>query len=115
MLHALAAAARTGVTADAERLILSATEETTTRGEVLTVRRWLDALPEARVRANGELCVYRGWILAMTGDLPEAGDYAQAAELLFQASGAGTPSCFPPSPTQLGQAARAEKLHRSTQ
>ena len=93
--HALAAAAQTGVTSDAERLILSTAEETTTRGEVLTVRRWLDALPESRVRANEELCVYRGWILAMTGDLPEAGDYAQAAETLFQASGAGTPNASP--------------------
>ncbi len=113
--HALAAAALTGVTADAERLILSTAEETTTRGEVLTLRRWLDALPETQVRANGELCVYRGWILAMTGDLPEAGDYAQTAETLFQASGAGAPRCLPSSPSQLGQAARAEELYRSAQ
>ncbi len=101
--HALAAAARTGMTADAERLILSTAEEMTTRGEVLTVRRWLDALPDTRVRANGELCIYRGWILAMTGDLPEAGDYAQAAEEFFLASGAGTPHASPHLRHSLGK------------
>jgi ATP/maltotriose-dependent transcriptional regulator MalT len=39
------------------------------RGGVLTVRGWLEALPDERVRSNGELAAYKGWALALTGEM----------------------------------------------
>ena len=66
--------------ADAERLIRLAAEDTLGSGGVLTVRAWLDALPEARVRSDGELATYQGWALALTGEMARAEEYAKAAE-----------------------------------
>jgi LuxR family maltose regulon positive regulatory protein len=53
---------------------------------VLTVRRWLDALPDERVRANGELAIYKGWVLALSGEMALAEEYADAAEACFRAA-----------------------------
>jgi LuxR family maltose regulon positive regulatory protein len=70
---------------EAERLICSAAEETIHAGGILTVRRWLDALPDERSRANGELAVYRGWVLALTGEMSLAQEYADAAQSCYDA------------------------------
>ena len=78
--HALACAAVSGESTDAERLICLAADETIHRGGLLTVRGWLDALPDERVRANGELATDKGWVLALTGELARAEEYARAAE-----------------------------------
>jgi LuxR family maltose regulon positive regulatory protein len=64
---------------DAEQLISLAAEETIHAGGVLTMRRWLDALPDERVRASGELSIYQGWVLALTGEMTLAQEYADAA------------------------------------
>lgn len=66
--------------ADAERLIGLAAEETLHAGGVLTLRRWMEALPDERVWANSELSVYQGWALALTGEMSLAQEYADAAQ-----------------------------------
>jgi LuxR family maltose regulon positive regulatory protein len=69
---------------EAEQLIGMAAEETIHAGGVLTMRRWLDALPDERVRANGELAIYKGWVLALSGEMALAEEYAGAAEECFR-------------------------------
>ncbi len=39
------------------------------QGEAATLLRWLDALPEAEVRARPRLCLFRGWSLLTAGQL----------------------------------------------
>ncbi len=78
--HALAS----GDVDTAEILIGQAVERTFLSGGMATTRAWLKALPEARIRANGELATYQGWILALAGDLQAAAEYAQIAEEHFR-------------------------------
>jgi LuxR family maltose regulon positive regulatory protein len=77
--HALAYMAITGDTLDAERLVRIASEAMVQQGQVLTVSRWLDALGDDCVQADGELATYRGWVLAITGDLAGAAAVASIA------------------------------------
>ena len=65
---------------DAIRLIRLAAEEMMLQGRVSTVRHWLDALPDERVRADGELATYKGWVLALNAEMPLAEEYADVAE-----------------------------------
>lgn len=69
---------------NAERLIRLVAEEIMQGGNILTVRRWLDALPDERVRADGNLAIYKGWTMVITGELALAGSYADAAETCFR-------------------------------
>ncbi len=78
--HALAHGSMSGDWENAKRLIRLAAEATTFSGSVLTVRGWLDSLPDECVRADGELATYKGWVLALTGDMPLAEEYAAAAD-----------------------------------
>ncbi|MGC9394041.1 MAG: AAA family ATPase [Anaerolineae bacterium] len=93
--HALAGVAISGdalLLDDAERLIRQAAESTLHSGGVAAVRAWLDALPDAHVRADSTLATIKGWILALTGDVEPAEAYADAAETaLHQAY----PGAFP--------------------
>nr|MBC8493096.1 hypothetical protein [Chloroflexota bacterium] len=82
--HALAYGSASGAWDDAQRLIGMVAEETLRSGTLLTVRGWLDALPDERVRANGKLATYMGWAIAMTGELEPAEDYARAAETILR-------------------------------
>jgi LuxR family maltose regulon positive regulatory protein len=81
--HFLAQARLTGDYADAERMICGVAEATLHSGAVMTVRRWLDALPDERVRADVELATYKGWVLALIGDPRVAKEYADAAEAVL--------------------------------
>jgi LuxR family maltose regulon positive regulatory protein len=78
--HALAYASISEDWNDAERLIRLAAEETVQKGGLLTLGNWLDALPEASVRAGGALAIYRAWVMALNGELSRAAEYTQAAE-----------------------------------
>jgi len=78
--HALAS----GVVAEAERLIRQAADRTMLSGGILTVRNWLDALPDERVRADKALAIYKGWTLAAVGELAQAQVYADAAAASFE-------------------------------
>jgi LuxR family maltose regulon positive regulatory protein len=51
---------------------------------LVTVARWLAALPEARMRMEGELLLYRGWIRAFTGESAAAEEDAQAARAALE-------------------------------
>jgi LuxR family maltose regulon positive regulatory protein len=86
--HALAARAPSTSSGqaldDAERLIRLVAEDTMQAGNILTVHRWLAALPDARVRADGYLALYAGWTLAMTGEMARAEAYVDAAEAHFR-------------------------------
>jgi LuxR family maltose regulon positive regulatory protein len=82
--HALAYARATGDLDDAERLISQAATATMHSGAVMTVHGWLDALPDGRVRANPALAIGKGWVLAVTGAMAQAEDYANAAEAALQ-------------------------------
>ncbi|HER34123.1 MAG TPA: hypothetical protein ENO19_01470, partial [Halothiobacillaceae bacterium] len=98
--HALARAATSGDAAtdgfsDAERLIRQAAESTLHSGRVAAVRGWLDALPDARVRADSTLATDKGWILALTGDVEPAEAYADAAEACMRKT---YPDAFPDAP-----------------
>jgi LuxR family maltose regulon positive regulatory protein len=68
----------------AERLICLVAEEIMRGGNILTVRHWLDALPDERVRADGNLAFYKGWTLSMTGELALAEEYVNTAEACFR-------------------------------
>ncbi|HQI86760.1 MAG TPA: hypothetical protein PKV20_19485, partial [Anaerolineae bacterium] len=80
---------------DAERLIRQAAEPTLHSGGVAAVRGWLDALPDARVRADSTLATDKGWILALTGDVEPAEAYADAAETALRAA---YPDAVPDAP-----------------
>ena len=81
--HALAS----GDLDHAERLVRPAAEATIHRGGLLTVRGWLDALPDERVRADPELATCMGWTLALTGEMARAEEYADAAETCLERAG----------------------------
>jgi ATP/maltotriose-dependent transcriptional regulator MalT len=63
----------------AERLIRGGVEETFSRGGFNTLLDWLNALPDAVVRARSDLSVDKAWILYLRGDIAEAEEYAAAA------------------------------------
>ena len=71
--HALAAADF----AQAARLIEQIAELTAKRGELATLRSWLEALPDEFLRSRVELCLWQGWLLALSGQF-------DAAERLLQ-------------------------------
>ena len=58
-------------------------------GSTLTVRGWLEALPEARLRANPDLAISKAWLLSIAGDIP-------SAELYLDAAAAGVPDAATP-------------------
>ena len=78
--HALDAASVTGDLADVERLIRVAARDTLMQGGLTTLRGWLDALPDARIRTDVELAMYRAWSAALSGDLRRAEEYLDVAE-----------------------------------
>src|SRR5712691_13193984 len=71
--HALAAADFE----QAARLIEHTAELMAKRGEIATLRAWLEALPDELVRSRVELCLWQGWLLTQTGQF-------DAAERLLQ-------------------------------
>ena len=81
--HALAAHDE----ARAAALVESVRWEMRNRGEIATLRRWLDMLPAAVVESSGPLAVSRAWTLLMVGDMAGAEAYLERviAPLLPQA------------------------------
>jgi LuxR family maltose regulon positive regulatory protein len=82
--HALVYARLSADLDPAERLIRLAAEAALMAGNLTTLQGWLDALPDAHVRACGELATCKGWMLAFTGASAQAEEYAIAAEAAFQ-------------------------------
>ncbi len=56
----------------AARLMEQVASDAFQRGELATLTRWLDALPEATVRASPNLTALKGWACFVTGDAAAA-------------------------------------------
>lgn len=56
------------------------------RGELTTVLRWVEALPEEIVLASASICVSHAWALLLTGQMPWLEPRLQQAERLLEAA-----------------------------
>ena len=77
------------------------------RGELATVDRWLDDLPEALVRATPDLCLARAWVLMDRGRPREAEQWLIDAATVPEGVVLHAVLCF-----KLGKLAHAEKIAR---
>jgi LuxR family transcriptional regulator, maltose regulon positive regulatory protein len=73
----------------ATNLIIQAASQTIQDGRLTTLLRWLEAMPDAQVRTNADLAVYKGWSLWLIGQADAAASYAQSAETSLTS---GTPT-----------------------
>lgn len=66
---------------EAGRLIESMAGDKLRRGSSVSVKRWLDAVPEETIRSRPRLCLARGWtnFLGSTVNLKNADEWAQLA------------------------------------
>jgi LuxR family maltose regulon positive regulatory protein len=53
------------------------------RGELITLQRWISALPEERIQASARICVYAAWVNLLTGQVQALADRLQQAERLL--------------------------------
>jgi LuxR family maltose regulon positive regulatory protein len=63
-----------------EQLVAKAADQRIFSGDLSTVRKWLDAIPDARVRSNPDLALSKGLLLGLNGEMASAEDYLVAAE-----------------------------------
>jgi LuxR family maltose regulon positive regulatory protein len=68
----------------AERLMEPAAAGAINNGQYVTLNRWLDALPETRLRGSSELASLKGWALLSLGQFAAAGNWAGLAADLLQ-------------------------------
>ena len=67
----------------AERLMEPTAAQAINNGQFATLNRWLNALPEARLRGSSRLAALKGWVLLSQGQFAAAGTWAGlAADLL---------------------------------
>jgi LuxR family transcriptional regulator, maltose regulon positive regulatory protein len=103
--HALAAA-------DFEqacRLLEHTAELMAKRGEIATLRSWLETLPAALVSSRVELCLWQGWLLALSGQF-------DAAERLLQDLERRLPTSMNSSPlTATSSSVKPPRLDESHQ
>jgi LuxR family maltose regulon positive regulatory protein len=74
--HALAS----GDMDQAARMVAKVAGDAFRRASWTTLLGWLEALPDERVRADGELATYKGFLLFLTEFQAEAATYVEAAE-----------------------------------
>lgn len=84
IIHALSA----GMTAKAADLIAQLAETMLMRSEMVTLMRWLIALPEAELVKRPSLCFYYAWILIMEG---QAQAQTKVEKALQQVEAEGAP------------------------
>jgi LuxR family transcriptional regulator, maltose regulon positive regulatory protein len=77
------------------------------RGELATVDRWLDDLPEPLLRATPDLCLARAWVLMDRGRPREAEQWLVDAAAVPEGVVLHAVLCF-----KLGKLAHAEKIAR---
>jgi LuxR family maltose regulon positive regulatory protein len=70
---------------EAERLVEPAAAQAINLGRHATVRRWLDAMPEGRLRASSALATLKGWVLLPLGQFDAAEAWAALADDLLPA------------------------------
>jgi LuxR family maltose regulon positive regulatory protein len=68
---------------EAEHLVEPAAAQAINSGRFATVSRWLDAMPEARLRASSGLATLKGWTLLPLGQFDAAGTWAALASDLL--------------------------------
>jgi LuxR family maltose regulon positive regulatory protein len=78
--EAIAHAAAAGDAGDACELIARHWRPVFNLGQVETVARWIDDLPQEAVLADARVCLARGWTAAYVGQLDAAERWRQAAE-----------------------------------
>ncbi|RMF03819.1 MAG: hypothetical protein D6768_04950 [Chloroflexi bacterium] len=74
--HALAANDIDG----AAELILQTADSTLRKGALVTLASWLNALPDAYIRAHSQLATYRGWSCWIQGEVEAAESYVRSAQ-----------------------------------
>ncbi|MBN1661406.1 MAG: tetratricopeptide repeat protein [Anaerolineae bacterium] len=79
MGHALAAQAW----GEVERLMEPAAAQALNHGQFATLARWLDTLPEARLRSSAELAALKGWTQLSLGQLESATRWVAMADGLL--------------------------------
>ncbi len=77
--------------AQAARLIEHSAEMTAKRGELATLRSWLEALPAELLRSRVELCLWQGWLLALSGQYDGAERLLQDLEPRLRTSTISSP------------------------
>lgn len=77
--HALAA----GDESESTRIIRVFSEKALITGNVNKVRTWIELLPESILRSSSELMVFKGWLVALSGEMEQAMFWANAAEGLL--------------------------------
>jgi LuxR family maltose regulon positive regulatory protein len=65
----------------AAELIIRAADKTLRVGAFVTLDSWLKALPDEYVTSHGELAIYSGWVKWIMGDVAQASEFADAANL----------------------------------
>jgi len=85
------------------------------RGELRTLQRWLDALPETLVYARPRLCLYRAWILHYTGQATEVEHWLQETEKGLQVDLEHIDSATPPAQSMMGEVYTIRSLVAYTQ
>jgi LuxR family maltose regulon positive regulatory protein len=85
--HALAAADFE----NAAGLIEHTAEMMAKRGEIATLRSWLEALPAEMVRSRAELCLWQGWLLAFSGQFDVVERLLQDLETQLRTSATSLP------------------------
>jgi LuxR family maltose regulon positive regulatory protein len=70
---------------EAERLMEPAGAQAINNGQFATLNRWLDALPEERLRSSPALAATKGWGLLTLGQFGAAAAWADLAEKLLPA------------------------------
>jgi len=101
--HALAA----GDDEDAARLVTEMWRVPFNRGELATVDRWLDDLPELLVGATADLCLARAWVLMDRGRPREAERWLEGAAPVAEGVVLHAVLCF-----KLGKLGHAEAIAR---
>jgi LuxR family maltose regulon positive regulatory protein len=61
------------------RLVRSHVEESLSRGEMATLRSWLDELPESTLRSHSDLAGYKSWLLYLRGQSAQGETYSALA------------------------------------
>jgi LuxR family maltose regulon positive regulatory protein len=69
----------------AERLMEAAAIQAIDNGQWVTLSRWLEVFPDARVRQDASLATFQAWALFSTGQFEAAAGYAGLAEKLLPA------------------------------
>jgi LuxR family maltose regulon positive regulatory protein len=75
---------------EAECLVEPAAAQAINLGRFATVSRWLDAMPEARLRSSSGLATLKGWVLLPLGQFDAAGTWAALADDLLPADAPAT-------------------------